>query len=73
MNRLARAIVYGVLSGLVAVVITVFLLGFYTNWANTQRPTFIREELAWFGVFSMLSGLSAWYRRRQQPGSLLET
>jgi hypothetical protein len=64
MNRPTRAIVYGILSGLVAVVITVVLLGFYTNWANTQRPTFIREELAWFGVFSILSGLSEWYRRR---------
>jgi hypothetical protein len=64
MNRPTRAIVYGVVSGLVAVVITVVLLGFYTNWENRQRPTFIREELAWFGVFSILSGLSEWYRRK---------
>ena len=64
MNRLARAITYGILSGLIAVVITVVLLGFYTNWANTQRSTFLREESAWFGVFSILSGLGEWYRRR---------
>jgi hypothetical protein len=64
MNRLTRAIGYGVASGLVAVVLVVFILGFYTNWANTQRPTFIREELAWFEVFSILSGLSESYRKR---------
>ena len=47
-----------------APILVVVILGFYTNWDNTQRPTFIREELAWFGVFSILSGLSEWYRKR---------
>ena len=65
MNRVVRAVVYGIASGLVAVVITVVLLGLMYNWENVHRPTFIREELAWFGVFSILNGLSTYYHDKQ--------
>jgi hypothetical protein len=70
MNKLTRAVLYGVASGLIAVVITVVIIGLMTNWQNTQRPTFVREELAWFGVFAILSGLNEWYgeKRRSRNG-----
>ncbi len=67
MNSLTKAVVFGVGSGLLAVAITVVIIGLMTNWENTHRPTFVREELAWFGVFSILSGFNVWYREKRSP------
>jgi hypothetical protein len=64
MSPLTKAVVFGVASGLLAVAITVVIIGLMTNWENTHRPTFVREESAWFGVFSILSGLNVRYRER---------
>ena len=66
MNPLARAVVFGVVSGLLAVAITVVVIGLMTNWENTRRSTFVREELAWFGVFSIITGLNVWYREKSR-------
>jgi len=66
MKPLTRAVVFGVASGLLAVAITVVVIGLMTNWENTHRPTFVREELAWFGVFSIISGLTVWYREKSR-------
>jgi hypothetical protein len=67
MNRLTRTILYAVASGLAAVVVTVILIGLLTKWDNTQRSTFIQDELAWFGVFAILNGVSEWYREKARP------
>lgn len=61
MSRLTKAIVYGIATGLIATVVTIVIVGFLDNWANTSRPTFVREELAWFGVISIITGLNTWY------------
>jgi hypothetical protein len=59
-------------SGLVAVLITVVILGLMEHWGRTQRPTFIREELTWFGVFSMVTGLNVWHRwKSRTPDAIM--
>ena len=68
MSRLTKAIVYGVASGLIAVVAAIVILGFMYNWENTSRPTFVREELAWFGVFTIVSGLNTWFSSKGSAG-----
>jgi hypothetical protein len=68
MSRLTRAIVHGLAGGLFAVVGAVIIIGLMTNWENLRRPTFIREELAWFGVCTILDGLNTWYTTKGIPG-----
>jgi hypothetical protein len=66
-NKLGRTVLNGTAPGLIAVVITVIVVGLITSWASTHRPRFVRAELAWFGFFSILSGLQEWSRAKGLP------